>query len=307
MADLHTGAAAAGAAAPLPVYRPVLAFLWMLGAIVSFTLMAVAGRAVQVELSSFEVMFWRSLVGLGIVLALLSASRRGLAQVRTQHPQLHVARNVFHFTGQNLWLAALMLLPLGQLVALEFTVPLWLLLLAPLMLGERLTGRKVLAAALGFSGVLIVAQPGVQPVSWGHLAGLAAAVGFALNMVYTKKLMAYDSVLCVLFWMSVLQGLMGLGLSFIGGFTWPPASLWPWLAVVGVTGLTAHFSLTTALSYAPASTVAPMEFLRLPVISVVGMLVYAEALDPWVFVGAVVIFGSNYLTMTGKRDAPRPT
>jgi drug/metabolite transporter (DMT)-like permease len=226
------GAVAAAHPAEAPA-QPVKAALWMLGAIASFTLMAVAGRAVQAELTSFQLMFWRSLIGFGVVLALVIASRPGLAQVRTAQPGLHLARNVFHFAGQNLWFYGIMAIPLSQLVALEFTMPLWVVLLAPLVLGERLTWRKIGLAALGFVGVLIVAQPGVQPVGAGHLAGLLAAVGFAMNLMLTKMLMRHDSVLCVLFWMTVSQTAFGLALSFIGGFTWPSAALIPWLASSG--------------------------------------------------------------------------
>ena len=290
------GAAAFATTDEVPA-QPLKAALWMGGAIASFTLMAVAGRAVQVELTSFQLMFWRSLIGLGVVVALLLASRPGLAQVRTTQPGLHLTRNVVHFAGQNFWFFGIMAIPLSQLVALEFTMPLWVVLLAPIVLGERLTWRAFGLAMVGFVGVLVVAQPGVQPVGMGHLAGLLAALGFALNMMLTKMLMRRDGVLCVLFWMTLLQTVFGLALSFWGGFVWPSASLIPWLIVVGITGLTAHYSLTTALGLAPASVVAPMEFARLPIIAFVGVWLYAEALDPFVFLGAALIFGANWLNM----------
>ncbi len=287
--------------------RPLLAALWMTGAIASFTLMAVAGRAIQVELSSFELMFWRSLIGFGIVLALVAGlSRAGLRQLVPSVPGLHLARNVFHFAGQNLWFYGITMIPLAQLVALEFTSPIWVALLAPLLLGEALTRRKLAVAVLGFGGVLLVAQPGVQPLNAGHLAGILAALGFALNVLFTKRIMRHDSVWCVLFWMTLSQTLFGLALSFIGGFTWPSVALIPWLLVVGVTGLTAHFSLTSALALAPASTVAPMEFARLPVIALVGVWLYAEALDVLVFLGAAIIFSANWWNMRAKRTTAPP-
>jgi drug/metabolite transporter (DMT)-like permease len=295
------GAAAAAARPAEAPAQPLKAALWMLGAIASFTLMAVAGRAVQVELTSFQLMFWRSLIGFAVIAGLVMASQPGLAQVRTGQPGLHLARNVFHFAGQNLWFFGLMMLPLSQLVALEFTMPLWVVLLAPLVLGERLTLKSAGLAALGFVGVLVVAQPGVQPVGVGHLAGLLAAVGFALNLMLTKMLMRHDGVLCVLFWMTALQTVFGFALSFIGAFTWPSAALIPWLLVVGLTGLTAHYSLTTALGLAPASVVAPMEFARLPIIAFVGVALYAESLDPFVFLGAALIFGANWLNLRPPR------
>ena len=289
--------AVAGAPERPDLGRPLAAFGWMLGAIVSFVIMAVAGREVQAELNTFQLMAWRSAIGLAIVCAALSLSRPGLAQIRTSHPWLHVQRNVFHFAGQNAWFLALTLLPLAQLVALEFTSPIWVALLAALMLGERLTPRRIAAVILGFIGVLIVARPGVEPLQIGHAVALLAALGFALNTIYTKRIMAHDTVLCVLFWMTLSQGVMGLLLGLPGGFPMPSAALWPWLVLVGVTGLSAHYCLTSALGHAPASIVAPMEFLRLPVIALVGALVYAESVALAVFIGGAVILTANMINL----------
>lgn len=272
--------------------QPIRAALWMTGAIVSFVLMAVAGREVQTQLNTFELMFWRSLVGFGIVCLLLVA-RGQVAQVRSQHGGLHAMRNIFHFSGQNLWFYGLTAIPLSQLVALEFTMPIWVVLLAPLFLGERLTRLRVVVTLIGFVGVLVVAQPGIQPLGLGHLAGVLAAVGFAFNLIFTRKIMRHDGVLVVLFWMTASQGAMALVLSLALGFTWPTASLIPWLAIVAITGLTAHFSLTTALGLAPAMIVAPMEFARLPIIAFVGLWLYGESLDPLVFLGALIILAAN--------------
>lgn len=283
-----------------PRNQPLKAALWMTGAIASFTLMAISGRAVQAELNTFELMFWRSLIGLAIVVAVLASSPRGLRQIVTRVPGIHLARNVFHFAGQNLWFYGIMVIPMAQLVALEFTLPIWVVLLAPLLLGEALTRRKLMVAVVGFGGVLLVAQPGIQPLNTGHLAGILAAMCFALNIMLTKRIMRHDGVLCVLFWMTLLQTVFGLILSLIGSFTWPSLYLAPWLLAIGITGLSAHFSLTSALGHAPASIVAPMEFARLPIIALVGFWLYAEALDPLVFIGAAVILSANSLNLTSR-------
>ena len=286
--------------------QPLKASLWMIGAIVSFVLMAVAGRTVQTELNTFELMFWRSLIGFGIVVTVIRLRAGSFAPVRTQHWGLHATRNLFHFAGQNLWFYGLTAITLSQLIALEFTSPIWVLLLAPLFLGEVLTRQKVLVALVGFAGVLVVARPGIEPVQLGHLAGILAAVGFAMNLIFTRKIMRHDGVLCVLFWMTLSQAVMALVLAQWGGFTWPSAALVPWLVLIAITGLTAHFSLTTALGLAPATTVAPMEFARLPIIAFVGMWLYAESLDPMVFLGAVIIFAANFwnLRLNSRRNRP---
>ncbi len=286
--------------------QPLKAAAWMSGAIASFVLMAVAGRAVQVELNTFELMFWRSLFGFLIVAAIIKLRRGDFALIRTRHWGLHLTRNLFHFFGQNLWFYGLMMIPLSQLVALEFTNPIWVVLLAPVFLGERLTGVKLMLTLIGFVGVLIVAQPGVQPLNLGHGAALLAALGFAINLIFTRKIMLHDQVLCVLFWMTLSQAVMALVLALGTGFHWPSLSLLPWLAVVAVTGLSAHFSLTSALGLAPATVVGPMEFARLPIIALVGVALYGESLDPMVFLGAAIIFSANFLNLrlNSRRAAP---
>jgi drug/metabolite transporter (DMT)-like permease len=277
--------------------NPWKAAAWMMGAVVSFTAMAVAGRALLTGMNTFELMLYRSAVGFAVVVLLLARSRSGFAQVRSRRPGLHLLRNAFHYTGQNLWFFAVAVIPLAQLAALEFTNPLWVALLAPVLLGERLTPTRLLAALLGFLGVLIVARPGAEPLDPGHVAALAAAVCFALNTIYTRQIMGHDSVLCVLFWMTLLQGTASLLLSLPGGIPLPATAEIGWIAVIGITGLSAHYALTSALGHAPASIVAPMEFVRLPVVAIVGMLLYDEPLSAAVFVGAAVIIGGNLVNL----------
>jgi len=281
----------------------------MLGAIASFTLMAVAGRAIQVEMNTFELMLYRSLIGFAVICAVLLVSG-GFGRVRTAHPGLHVRRNLVHFAGQNLWFYAVTLVPLGQLAALEFTNPIGVALLAPAFLGEALTRARLVAAGLGFIGVLVVAQPGIaQPgvasLGPGHAAALLAAFAFAMNTIYTRQIMAFDAVLCVLFWMTLSQGAMSLALALPGGIPLPSAEVAPWLVVVGLTGLTAHYSLTSALAHAPAGVVAPMEFLRLPVIAFVGAWLYNEPLRLAVFAGAALIIGGNLVGLRAERRRDR--
>ena len=272
--------------------------LWMIGAIISFTSMAIAGRAVSLDLDTFEIMLFRSLTGIVIVLVVASAAGT-LRQVNRQQMGLHVIRNAAHFTGQNLWFYALPLIPLAQVFALEFTTPIWVILLAPMLLGERITPIGMLAAVMGFAGVMIVTQPFGAELSSGLMSAAAAAIFFALTAIFTRKLTRSQTITCILFWLTMLQAVFGLVMAgFDGDIALPSATSLPWIILIGCAGLMAHFCLTTALSLAPANIVMPIDFVRLPVIAIVAALVYGEALDPWVFVGAAVIFGANYLNLT---------
>ncbi len=282
------------------------AALWMTGAITSFSAMAVAGRMVQVELSTFELMTYRSLIGLTAVLG-IAALRGRLGDIRPRRLPTHLLRNLCHFAGQNLWFWALTLIPLAQVFALEFTAPVWVALLAPCLLAEPLTRPRATAVALGFLGILIVAHPFSGQISPGLIAAATAAVGFAGTAIFTKRLTRTEPVLSILFWMTTMQTVMGLICAFAWGghLRLPDATTGPGLLVIGGAGLLAHYCLTTALSFAPASIVMPFDFTRLPVIAVVGMVLYGEALDPMVFLGAAVIFAANFYNVRNETRAAK--
>lgn len=273
------------------------AVTYMSGAIVSFSAMAVAGRAISFELDTFEIMLFRSLVGFMTVLT-IGYFAGSLKQITRRHMGLHLMRNVSHFTGQNLWFFAITAAPLAQVFALEFTSPLWVLMFSPLLLGERLTRMRVVAALMGFVGILIVTRPTGDSLNIGVITAALSAIGFAGSAIFTKKLTRSETITCILFYLTAMQAIFGLICAgYDGDIAIPSIASLPWLVLIAFAGLLAHFCLTTALSLAPATVVMPVDFIRLPVIATVGMLFYAEAIDVWVFVGAAIIFAGNYMNI----------
>ena len=270
------------------------AALWMLGAIASFSAMAVAGRAVSHSLDTFEIMTYRSLVGILVLWIILTLTGQW-QQVTRRSLGTHIVRNAAHFTGQNLWFYAVTAIPLAQVFALEFTSPIWVVLLSPLILGEPLTRLRLMSVLAGFVGILIVARPSPDTISPGLIAAAGSAVFFALSVMYTRLLTRTETVLCIMFWLTLMQAVFGIIFSaWDGDMVAPSAQTLPWLVLIGLAGLLAHYCLTSALAIAPATVVVPIDFVRLPTIAIVGMLLYGEALDAWVFVGAAVIFAANY-------------
>jgi drug/metabolite transporter (DMT)-like permease len=273
------------------------AALWMLGAIFSFTTMAIVGRELGAGFDTFEIMLYRSAIGLMIVLVLVYATgtfrQIGICEWRT-----HFIRNVFHFTGQNLWFYAVTVIPLAQVFALEFTSPLWVILLSPFLLGERLTLIRVIAALMGFIGILIVARPDVGSLHPGILAAASCAIFFALTYVFTKRLTQTESISAIMLYLSALQLIFGfISAGYDGDIALPNMTDMPLLGLVAACGLLAHFCITKALTIAPATVVAPLDFVRLPLIAIAAMVIYKEAIDIWVFVGATIIFAGNYLNI----------
>lgn len=276
------------------------AALWMTGAIASFSSMAVAGRELSAVHDTFEIMMYRSFVGVMIVSLVLTATGKW-HQVSTRSLGLHLTRNSVHFVGQNLWFYAVTAIPLAQVFALEFTQPLWVILLSPLLLGERITAVRLISAVIGFVGILIVARPGATEINAGVITAAMAAVFFALTTIATKRLTRVASIGCIMFWLTSMQAAMGFAASaYDGTVALPTAQTLPWLALVGLAGLLAHFCITNALAIAPATVVIPIDFARLPTIAIVGMILYREPLDIWVMIGAAVIFAGNYLNILSE-------
>ena len=281
---------------PAPT-QPVKAAAWMTGGIASFSAMAIAGRELADVHDTFEMMLFRSVTGIVLVVTIAGALGR-LGEISTRRMDIQIGRNIVHFAGQNLWFYAITLIPLAQVFALEFTSPIWVALLAPLVLGEKMTRVRLFSALLGFAGVLLVARPGAEPISPGVLVAALAAICFAATFMFTKILTRIASITCILFWLTVIQAVIGMVFVFWDGqVTWPTAATLPWLVLIGCAGLFAHLCIVNALSIAPATIVVPMDFLRLPLIALVGMAVYAEPLDMLVIAGALVIFAANYLNI----------
>jgi drug/metabolite transporter (DMT)-like permease len=273
------------------------AALWMTGAIASFSSMAVAGRELSLHHDTFEIMMYRSFVGVIIVALVLTATRKW-HQITTERLGLHALRNTFHFTGQNLWFYAVGVAPLAQVFALEFTQPIWVILLSPLLLKERLTAIRMTSALIAFAGVLMVTRPGTSSLSPGILMAAGSAIFFAFTTITTKQLTRHASSGWIVFWLTVMQAVLGtIAAGVDQQIALPTLQTAPFLLLVGLAGLLAHFCITNALAIAPATVVVPFDFARLPTIAVVGMLLYHEPLDHWTLLGAAVIFSGIFLNV----------
>ncbi len=273
-----------------PSDNPTKAIAWMIAAIVSFLAMAVSVRELSAGMHAFEMLFIRSAIGVAILAAVLSV--RGWGQVRTRRLGGHLLRNLIHFAGQTLWIFGIALLPLATVAAIEFTTPIWGVFLAVLFLGERMNRGRWVALAFGILGILIILRPGIAAVSPATLLMLGCTFCFGATNAMTKWLTRSDTPLAIVFYMVAIQTLIG---ALATVFVWTPVAAgdWPFLVLLGVTGVSAHYALSHAFAAADAAFIMPFEFLRLPFVALIGFLVYAEGFETAVLIGAVLIFAGN--------------
>src|ERR1700730_18250839 len=274
----------------------------MAGWLTLMLIVAVAGRETPRELNVFEIMEVRSILGFLMLYPLVHING-GLAAMKTSRPLQHIGRNLVHYGAQLGWFFALTLIPIGQVVAIEFTMPIWTAILAASFLGERMTVWKIAAIVLGIVGVIVIVRPATGQINPGQMIALAAAVGFGVSMALVKSLTRTESALAIIFWMLVVQSAAGF-LPTLYVWVWPSAYAWGWMFVIAVCGTFSHYCLASAMRYADATVVVPMDFLRVPLTATAGWLIYSERLDAFTLLGAALILTGNLLNLKPGSRVP---
>jgi drug/metabolite transporter (DMT)-like permease len=277
----------------------------MSGTLLSFIVAALSVRTLADKLSAFEMMSVRSAGGLIILFFLAIVRPQLLEGLRAHRLRLQAARNVVHFVSQICWTVAIMVLPFATVFALEFTTPAWVALLAVLFLGERMTLPRATALALCSAGVLVILRPGMDSFQPAALLVVFGALLFAITATITKKLVETETTFSIMFWMNLMQfplNLAGSDPNFI--FRIETSMMLP-LTGIAVAGLSIHYCLTNAFRYGDAMIVIPMDFLRVPLIALIGWMLYGEQLDAFVFAGAGLIIAGVLWNVRGEawRDA----
>ncbi|WP_440454581.1 DMT family transporter [Psychrobacter sp. ASPA161_9] len=279
------------------------ATLWMIGALTSFCLMAIGARELNSQIGVFQILFFRSIVGLLVLLPIIFLSNFSSKKSNFLFPKrikLHLVRNLFHFAGQYGWFLGIGLLPLATVFAIEFTVPFWTIIISYLFLKESITVKKVIAVLLGILGVIVIVQPSLDVAHYASLIVLGAAICYAFSHVATKSLSNTESPITIIFMMCLIQAPLGL-LLFIEGWTTPVGIQWLWLVIIGVTALSAHYCMTKAMQHAEVTFVVTMDMFRLPLISLIGVLLYAEHFSVALILGMLLIVAGNSVNIYSKK------
>jgi drug/metabolite transporter (DMT)-like permease len=284
-----------------PAPSKLKAALWMAGWLCLMLIMAIGGREATRELKVFQIMELRA--GLGVLmLCPVIYFAGGFRTLRTSRLPTHAARALLHYAGQYGWFLALTLIPLGQVVSIEFTMPIWTAILAASFLGERITAWKMAAIVLGLVGVFVIVRPTAGEVNFGQLVALIAAAALGVTVVMMKSLTRTEPALTIVFWMMAIQAVVGI-LPTLHVWVWPSSYIWFCAIAVAVGGTFSHFCMARAMLYADATLVVPMDFLRVPLTATAGWLLYGERLDAFTILGAALILAGNLMNL--KSPAPK--
>lgn len=275
------------AAAPSTVMR---AALLMLASTLFFGLMAVAIRLASSTLHAFEIAFFRNLFG--VVAASPLLLRHGPGLLRTTQLPRYLVRCLIGIASMLASFWAIAHLPLSQSIALTYSTPLFVTVLAVWFLGEQVRLRRWLAVLVGFAGVLVIVRPGTSGFSFASLVALSAAVLSGIVSIQIKQLSATEPADRIVLWTTMLWVPMSL-LPALAVWQWPQGLAWLWVAAAGFMGTGGHMLWTRALKIGDVSALTPISFMQLPVVSVAAYFLFDETVDRYTVAGALVIFGAN--------------
>jgi drug/metabolite transporter (DMT)-like permease len=288
--------------------KPALVLAWMTGSLLSFMVVALSVRGLQQHLTVFEMLALRNIGGLFILAGMMWLAPSPDQKEIPAKWAVHLLRNTGHFAGQALWVYGVTVLPLATVFAIEFTTPAWVALFAVFFLKESMTRWRGLAIGLGFLGVIIILRPGLESFRPEALAVVAAAVFFGVQITTTKFLTGSNSTWTIMFWMNLMQLPMNLAANLAMGqpvFFLGKLEMAILIPVIGiaVSGFTAHYCLTNAFRHGDATLVVPIDFLRVPLIALVGWLFYAETPEPVVLIGALVVIAGVAINLVAEARA----
>jgi drug/metabolite transporter (DMT)-like permease len=278
----------------------LLGALWMLGAVASFACMQIAGRELSGGHDAFSVLLFRSLVGLALITPIAIAFG-GIKNVTTRRPIGHCVRNCIHFIGQFGWFYGIAFLPMADVTALTSSTPLFGVALAIIFMGELLSLRRLAIILVGFLGVLIVVRPGVVPLELATGVTVLGAFCYAVSIIMVKALTRTEPPLRIVFFMMLLQLIFALACTKLQ-IVLPSEEEWPFVILVGIGGLTAHYSMARSVQLADASVVMPVNFLQLPLMALAGFAIYGEHIDPYTLGGGALILAATYLNITSAKN-----
>lgn len=282
---------------------PMRGVLWMVGAMVFFSIMTVQVRYLSDTIPASEQAFFRGFVAIALMLPWLL--RGGPGSLKTRRLPLIGVRSAFIAVGVWTWFYAIAVMPLAEAVALHFTLPLFGIVLAMAFLGEKATMHRRIATAIGFSGMVVILRPGFIAIELISLMVLFSALCYAVGSVITKALVRTEAPDLVVFYMN-LYGVFFFAVPTYLEWVTPTFDDWILLFLLGLSTVAAHVCYTRGLVTADASFLFPFEFLRLPMTAAAGIVLFAETLDTWTVIGALIIFGATYyLTREGKQHSER--
>lgn len=278
---------------------PVRAGFWISLTGATFTGMMSVARHLSPELTVFIIVFFRAVFGFLFLTPIIA--RRGPAIMRTSKTRIFAIRSVSAYLSLIFYFLAAAHIPLADIAAIGFTRPAFACVAAILFLGELARGRRWLAMGIGFLGAMIIVRPGFAEVNEGVFYAFAAVSFTVCNTIFIKYLSYTEHPDTI----AIYQGLFVMPLALVGAIVFwqtPTLEQLAWLALLGLLGAMTQRTLARSYAAADATVVTVLDFLRLPIAALMGLVLFNEWPVIWVWVGGAVIVGSSILLTRRETD-----
>ena len=283
---------------------PVLGVFWVTISMALLAGLAVFSRAMMnAGVHPFQVVFLRNLFAVLMLVPLLVW--RGPSLGRTDQLGLYFGRVLCSLVGMLSWFYALSIIPIGEVTAISFLSPLFGTLAAIFLLGEVVRWRRWAALVVGFAGAMVILRPSDTSIGVGQLCAIVSAMSMGLTAILVKQLTGRDDPDKIVFLTNLLLTPISL-VPALFVWVWPPVAAWPYVLGMGVCAMLGHISLVRGYAATDASLAMTFEFSRLPFAVLLSYLAFAETIDAWTWVGALIIFASAiYITRRESRLSAR--
>ena len=270
---------------------PAAGIFWMCMATLISSISGGMVRELSGEIPTMELVFFRNLIALIVLVPIVRRQGVGLPD-RSQMP-VYTLRVLFAYGAMVMLFYALARMPIADVYALQYMIPLFTILLAVVVLKQKSNIHSWIACFVGFAGALIVMRPGIIEVTLASAAALMTAFMHAGSNTTIKILARRDSAEAITLWTNL--GMMPLAL-VPALFLWvtPTAEQWPIVIGIGVVSSIGGYCFTLSVSAADARIVQPFQFSRMIFATAIGWIMFSELPDLWTWVGAAVIFGASY-------------
>jgi len=269
---------------------------------IAFSIMHGLVRFVSEVLPPFQIAFFRNIFGLAFLLPLLMRSR--FAILRTKQIGLHALRGVINMAAMLMFFTALAISPIAKVTALGFTAPIFMAILAVLVLGERFRIYRWSAIFLGFVGMLIILRPGLVAIDTGALLVIGSAALWAVAMIIIKIQSRTESSLTIVAYMGIFLGVFSIAPAV---WVWQPFGLQTlgFMVLIGLFGSIAQMAISESLKETDSTALMPFDFLKLIWTAIIGVWFFSEIPDIYTWIGATVIFLSGLFIAIRERSIQR--
>ena len=269
---------------------------------IAFSIMHGLVRFVSEVLPPFQIAFFRNIFGLAFILPLVMRSR--FAILRTKQIGLHALRGVINMAAMLMFFTALAISPIAKVTALGFTAPIFMAILAVLVLGERFRIYRWSAIFLGFVGMLIILRPGLVAIDTGALLVIGSAALWAVAMIIIKIQSRTESSLTIVAYMGIFLGVFSIAPAV---WVWQPFGLQTlgFMVLIGLFGSIAQMAISESLKETDSTALMPFDFLKLIWTAMIGVWFFSEIPDIYTWIGATVIFLSGLFIAIRERSTQR--